>query len=735
MRYLKFTPMIALLAALALCTSAPLSFAGDPNKGETVTIEDGCMQDVAGFDLNCTANDVRIASATDIDITDPCEYPGDDVTFTATFIIETTAVERHDIGIYFSIDGDPSFCENDPSVDCLTAQDCVDAGVGGECVSDGAYTGDCSISTMAYAPSPPWLDLDGTNDDPDGVLQDLCGDISKKGFNNLAPRVTITAVCVDKDEDGFLDLPYCTSWRQFGANELCLSPLDAFPGSPSKCRCEPGFNVAVPVPPATLTVTKTAVPTTVPEPGGPVTYTIAITSNSADPANVVTLDQLTDTPYGDLLDPNNPNVSSNTCSLDTFDRIIGPGETVTCTFQASVLGDAGYYVEDTVTASGLDIRGKRTSGSATARVDVTDVPVNISVTKTGSTDWVYEPFGPVTFTVVVTADPGNVSTDDVTITYLNDSVHGDLSSQGSCTDAIGTVLAAGESYICSFTADVTGNAGYAETDIVTAKAVDNEGNEATDSDSWLVEVRDIAPTIQLTKTANVTEINEPGDDVTFTFVVTNLSFESVTITSLTDDTHGGADLSDDGTCTDAIGTVLAPLGQAGDSYTCEATFHVEGNAGYSETNTATACAVDDDGTEDCDDDPETVTVLNVPPEASLVKTVTSAWVSYKVEVNNLSPAEALNLTALIDSPFGDLLDSSNTNVRCVEGSNDCCMNETPPISIGIGETFTCTFKGQVYPPGLTNTATGTLADDDEGSSPIDRSDTATVNLVVPCLVD
>jgi uncharacterized repeat protein (TIGR01451 family) len=727
MEYFKLVSLVALSAIVGLFAGAPATFAQDPSNGETVTITDGCMQDVAGFDLNCTANDVAIASATNISITDPCEYPGDSVTFTADFEIVTTAVERHDIGIYFSIDGDPSFCENDPAIACVTDQDCVDAGVGGDCISDGAYTGDCSISTLPYAPSPTWLDLDGTDDDPGGVIQDTCGDISKKGFNNLTPTVTITAVCVDQDGDGNLDLPYCTSWRQFGANELCLSPLDAFPGSPSKCRCDLGFNVPVPVPPANLTVTKTPNPPEIPEPGGLVTYTITISNASADPNNYVTLDQLTDSPYGNLLDSTNPNVSSNTCL--TIDEILDPGETETCTFQASVSGDAGYFVEDTVTASGLDVRDIRVSGSATARVDVTDVPVNISVTKEGSTDWVNEPGGSVTFTVVVTAADTNVSTDDVTITYLNDSIHGDLSSQGTCTTAIGTVLAAGQNYTCSFTADVTGNAGYSETDIVTAKAEDNEDNEDTDDASWLVEVRDVAPTIQLTKTANDTEIDEPGDDVTFTFVVTNLSFESVTITSLTDSIHG--DLSDDGTCTTAIGTVLAPAGDSGDSYTCDATFNVAGNAGYSETNVAEACAEDNDGSSDCDDDSETVTIKNVPPEASLVKTATSAWVSYRIEVNNLSAAEALDLTALTDTPFGNLLDSSNTNVRCISGSLDCCMNESPPISIGIGQTFTCTFEGQVFPDGLTNTATGTVADDDEGSPSIDRSDTATVSLV-PC---
>ena len=56
-------------------------------------------------------------------------------------------------------------------------------------------------------------------------------------------------MCIDDDGDGNLDLPYCTSWRQPGANELCLGPLYAFPGAPSKCRCD-SINVGdeIPIP-------------------------------------------------------------------------------------------------------------------------------------------------------------------------------------------------------------------------------------------------------------------------------------------------------------------------------------------------------------------------------------------------------------------------------------------------------------------------------------------------------
>ncbi|MET1257599.1 hypothetical protein, partial [Aliikangiella maris] len=194
-----------------------------------------------GYALNCTANDVAIAGvASNSDgypqLTihdDGCAYRGDTVTFTATFDLEVNAKERHDIGIYFATDGDIN--------------------------NDGAISGMCSVSTLDFEPDPPWLDLDGTTDPFPGTntisnIQDTCGDIDKPAHNPLHPTVTLTAVCKDDNNDGFLNLPNCTSWRQSGVNELCTSPEHAFPGSPSKCNCDSGFNVPISVPPADLLV-------------------------------------------------------------------------------------------------------------------------------------------------------------------------------------------------------------------------------------------------------------------------------------------------------------------------------------------------------------------------------------------------------------------------------------------------------------------------------------------------
>ncbi len=98
--------------------------------------------------------------------------------------------------------------------------------------------------------------------------------------------------------------------------------------------------------------------------------------------------------------------------------------------------------------------------------------------------------------------------------------------------------------------------------------MDDDGTKADDTGSATVTIDDVAPTVQVDKSANPTHLNEPGGTVTFTVDVKNTSNESVTLTDLVDDVYG--DLLDDAgnnaisnsTCTD--NTVIA----AGATYSC-----------------------------------------------------------------------------------------------------------------------------------------------------------------------
>jgi hypothetical protein len=654
-----------------------------------------CMQDQAGFELNCTANDIQISGvAKNPDgsdrlevLDDGCAYPGDTVTFTATFDVVVTAKERHDVGIYFVTDGDPD--------------------------GDGAISGACNISTMPYAPAPDWLDLDGTSDPFPGTnivsnTQDTCGDIDKPDHNPLNPTVTLTATCVDSNGDGFLNLPNCTSWRQSGANELCDSPAAAFPGAPSKCRCDDSFQLPIEVPPAKLLVTKTANPTTLDEPGGPVTFSVAITNIGIDPNNPVTLYSLTDDIHGDL---NGQGDCSVPQTIPADDANPGGIDTYTCSFPVDVLGNAGDMETDTVTAISTDSRGNQVSGSDTATVTILDVQPSITVVKTANPTEILEPGGQVSFTVTV--NNNSVSSDPVTITTLTDDIHGDLDGQGGCSTP--QTIASGGSYSCTFTGAVTGNYLDFETDTVSASGADDDSNPVSGSDSATVRITNVLSSIALDKRVDKQTLDEPGGNVTYTYVISNTSsVDTVTINSLTDDKLSGLD--GQGDC--SLPQVLVP----GQQYSCTVTTSVSGNGFTSLTNVATASGVDDDGTPVNAMDNAVVNFNNVPPAATLSKDVIAAVVSYQVTVRNLSDAESLSLDTLGDDIYGNIADAGNTAII----STSCEVPQTLAPAGQSGDSYSCSFDALASSSPTTDTVTGSVSDDD-GSVPATPSDSATIS--------
>jgi hypothetical protein len=109
------------------------------------------------------------------------------------------------------------------------------------------------------------------------------------------------------------------------------------------------------------------------------------------------------------------------------------------------------------------------------------------------------------------------------------------------------------------------------------------------------------PAIEVTKTASVASVEEPGEDVTFTVVITNTGPVSVTLTSLEDDVYGVLVGDDD--C--KVGTVLAP----GASCTFDFVGFVGGDDGDVHQNTVTVNGEDDSNTEVDADDDATVDVL------------------------------------------------------------------------------------------------------------------------------
>lgn len=660
-------------AAASIAAMTFVVFGSSPALADQAT--NGCMREIAGFNLGCTSNDVRIAGVArnpdgspKLTVIDPtsgqplpenkCAYKGADVTFKAEFDLVLSAQTRYDIGIYFATDGDLN--------------------------DDGAVSGSCDIVSLDKDNSTPFIQLDPP--------QDACGDINAAN-SPLRPEVTLTTACIDDDENGQLDLPYCLSWRQPGSNELCAGPLDAFPGSPSKCKCDKAFNVPIAVPRSTISVTKTPSVDFVDETGGPVTYTAVVTNNGIDPNNPFTVTSLVDNVFGDL------NAIDGSCkSAVPFQ--LGSGASRTCTFTATVNGSAkpnSYEHVNKVTASGADARGNTNSAEATATVIIRNVKPSISVTKDADKAYVLEPGGNVTYTVKVTNN-GNTF-DPVKITNIADDHFSSLNSD--CSTIMGQFFALGASKTCTFTKYVTGPVKTTHTNKVTVDVVDDDDDTASASDTADVEIRDVKPTIAVTKTPSPGTVDEPGGNVTFTVRITNESLiDDVFITSLADDTFGNLDGK--GTCAVPVGGIKITKGGS-NYYECSFTGYIPGDVGGSHVNTITAQGKDDDDEAVWDTGSATVNINDVMPNIRITKTVKKVVATYRVVISNESEAEEAYLSGLSDDKFGDLVTKGYCKALPELGLNPKDQE---------GASYECEFEQELIESPHKNTVSVTAGDND-----------------------
>ncbi len=301
---------------------------------------------------------------------------------------------------------------------------------------------------------------------------------------------------------------------------------------------------------------------------------------------------------------------------------------------------------------------------------------------------------------------------------MNDDTFGDLSGQGTCL--LPAALAANDgvpgsgldTYSCSITVFLSADDLAPHTNVVTATASDDDGNSTADDDDATVTFTDVAPEIEVTKSASPSSVPETGGDVTFTFLVENIGQEDVTLTSLTDTVF--LDLNGQGDC------VTGGLILIGGDYSCSITVFLSGDDLADHVNVATAVATDDDGTTDEDSDDETVTFDDVLPDVSITKTADPTSVSepganveFTIIVTNNSLEDA-TIDSLVDSDF-DLAANCADAVGTVLGS---------------GATYTCVFTefiaGNVGEDHQ-NTAT-VVASDNEGNSDTE-SDSADVTIV------
>ena len=487
----------------------------------------------------------------------------------------------------------------------------------------------------------------------------------------------------------------------------------------------------------TIQVDKSANPTHIDEPGGLVTFTVEVKNTSVEP---VTLKDLVDVPYGDLFDDaGNSQISDSTCVDDT---VIATGDTYTCSFKAMVSGDGGQDKTDIVTGKAYDNENNKAEDEGTATVHIDDVLPTIQVDKSANPTHIDEPGGLVTFTVKVK----NTSTvESVTLKELVDAPYGDLFddagngqiSDSTCVDD--TVIASGDTYTCSFTAMVSGNAGDDKTDVVTGKAYDNESNKAEDDGTATVHIDDIPTKLSVVKDANPESVQEGTRAITFTVTMTNVltftqdgktytAVDDITVFSLQDNKLGDLDAAGDVICkvggvTESWPITIGP----GQSIVCSVTRNVTGSPSSPHSNTATATGFDSDHPNGCVEssvepfcktasDGATVTFTATPPpppnprsDVTVTKTATpavqlpqgggTAAITYNIAAKNNGPDAAANVKVSDAAPAGVTFVSATTGKgTCTTTAQavDCTIS-----SLAVGESVPITINATV-------SATGTM---------------------------
>jgi hypothetical protein len=298
-----------------------------------------CIQDDLGVSkLNCTANDTKLAGVKTVNGVpqiSPTECTkGETFSLTGTFLLQTNATARYDIGITFSSDGDPN--------------------------GDGARTGQCSRVNL---PNVSPFNLDG----------DACGDITS-AMGLVEVQVTgLQVKCVDTDNDGFVNLPYIIGWAQ-NEKTTCNTAADALPGTTSKCEINDTFNIPVAVEEPDNALTKNA--------NVVVTYPIVLTNNAS--TLTLTLNKLTDDVYGNIADANNTAIQSTTCGQGgqgnpgTLPATIAAGGNYSCAFKVffdkSKPGSSTAVV-NTVTAEGTASDGVHAATNFTTQSNTKSVTV------------------------------------------------------------------------------------------------------------------------------------------------------------------------------------------------------------------------------------------------------------------------------------------------------------------------------------------------------------------------
>lgn len=242
-------------------------------------------------------------------------------------------------------------------------------------------------------------------------------------------------------------------------------------------------------------------------------------------------------------------------------------------------------------------------------------------------------------------------------------------------------------------------------------------------DTFEVPVEVEAATLSVDKSANPTQVPEPGGTVTFTVQVTNTaSVESVVISSIIDNVFGDLGTNAAGftknDCPDLIGDTLA----AGESASCEFDAGIAGNAGGRHTNTVTVAVTQPstnqtiEGSDDADVDFTDVYTAPTVSKQALATSNCQVDATFGVVVNNNSTIDDLTVNALTDDKFGNITVAHAAGGGFGQVVSTTCGLTSGNSTIGPLGSFSCSFVGRITSTSCdfshTNTVTAGVTDDD-----------------------
>jgi len=269
-----------------------------------------------------------------------------------------------------------------------------------------------------------------------------------------------------------------------------------------------------------LTISKSADPSSA-HPGATITYTITITNTSnVTISNIILEDSMFDVSNLDI--PTSLPAGENT--------------TVTATYTVAEEDLEQDSIVNTANVTGTDPNDNPFTASATATVELTSSPPIIEVTKTADKTSA-SPDETITYTYTI-VNNGNVTVANIT---LEDDKLGPIEPLDK------TSLAPGDNVTVTATYTV------AEEDLpgslvntATVTGTDPDGNPVTASATATVELTSSPPieepSIEVTKSADKTSATL-GDNITYTYTITNTGNVTVDNITLTDDKLGTITLS------------------------------------------------------------------------------------------------------------------------------------------------------------------------------------------------